>query len=160
MNKPSVPTFVIGVFSPNEAGMAATNLNMLASSGGTGAAVVISTNQSEDEVRLALQTALNQIRTKALACEYKIPPPSSGAIDLKKVNVQYSAGSGGSSTIGYVPSVAACTSAKGGWHYDVDPDTGGKPTTIVACPSTCTQFQADMAGRVDIQLGCVTVTIQ
>jgi hypothetical protein len=160
MSKPAVPTFVIGVFSPNEAAMASTNLNMLASSGGTGSAVVINTNQSEAEVRQALQTALSQIRTKALACEYKIPPPTMGAIDVKKVNVEYTAGTGGSSTIGYVPSASACTATKGGWHYDVDPDMGGKPTAIVACPSTCTQFQADMAGRVDIQLGCVTITIQ
>lgn len=155
----AVPTFVIGVFSPNEAGPASTNLNMLAGAGGTGTALVINTNQSETEVRGALQTALNQIRTKALACEYKIPPPSAGAIDFKKVNVQYTPGAGAASTIGYVPTAAACTPGKGGWHYDVDPETGGRPASIVACPSTCAQLQADMTGRVDIVLGCVTVTI-
>jgi hypothetical protein len=157
--KPPVPTFVIGVFTPNEAATAMTNLNMWAASGGTGAAIVINTSQTEADVRQALQTALNQIRTKALACEYKIPPPTTGAIDFGLVNVDYTSGAGAKSTIGNVPNAAACTAAKGGWHYDVDPKVG-KPTSIVACPSTCAQFQADMAGRVDIALGCVTIIIQ
>ncbi|MBC8133482.1 MAG: hypothetical protein H7X95_10925, partial [Deltaproteobacteria bacterium] len=157
MGAPSIPTFVIGVFSQLESTMAATNLNTLASAGGTGTAVVINTNQN---VTQELQTALAQIRTKALACAYKIPPPTTGAIDFGKVNVQFTNGAGATTTIGHANTKATCDPVRGGWFYDVDPSTGAKPTSIVACDSTCAQFQSDMAGRVDIVLGCVTIVIE
>ena len=153
---PAVPTFVIGVFTPEEAADATINLNALAKGGGTGTAVVIDTNQNVTQV---LQTALNQIRTTAVACEYKIPPATGGAIDFGKVNVQFTSGNGPPTTIGHVTGKAACDPTRGGWYYDVDPATGGKPTSIVACDSTCGQFRAATTARVDIVLGCQTIVI-
>ena len=155
---PAVPTFVIGVFSTTEATTATPNLNALATKGGTGSAVVISTNQDVTQV---LQGALNQIRTKEIACEYKVPPSSGGgAIDFGKVNVQYTSGAGKVATIGHVASATACDATRGGWYYDVDPATGARPTSIKACGATCSQVQGDSSGRVDIVLGCVTVSIE
>ena len=153
---PPTPTFVIGVFGPAEAMTATPNLDALAVGGGTGSAVVIDTSQ---DVTKALQAALNRIRTMAVACTYKIPPPSTGAIDFHKVNVQLTGGNGTTSTIGYVNGKASCDPTRGGWYYDVDPATGQTPTTIIACDATCTQFQSDAAARVDIVLGCQTIVI-
>jgi Mg-chelatase subunit ChlD len=155
---PSVATFVIGVFAPEDAVMATMNLNALAVGGGTNQAVVISTQQ---DVTQMLQTALNQIRTQAVACQYLIPPPSGGAIDFNKVNVQVTSGAGaiGPSTVGYVKTKAGCDPVRGGWYYDVDPASGGTPTSIFACDASCTAFRADLTVQVDIVLGCQTVTV-
>jgi hypothetical protein len=153
---PAIPTFVIGVFAPDEAATASANLNALAAAGGTGTAVVINTNQN---VTQALQTALDRIRTMAVACEYKIPPATTGTIDFRKVNVQLTGAGGAMTTIGYVNGRAACDPVRGGWYYDVDPATGQSPTSIIVCESTCAQFRGDAAARVDIVLGCATVII-
>jgi hypothetical protein len=153
---PAIPTFVIGVFGPDEAASATMNLNQLAAGGGTGTAVVINTNQN---VTTALQAALTQIRTMAVACQYKIPLANVGAIDFGKVNVQLTGTGGLAATVGHVTTQAACDPTKGGWYYDVDPSTGGTPTSIIACDASCTQFRAVISARVDIVLGCQTITI-
>jgi hypothetical protein len=151
---PPIPTFVIGVFGPDEAATAQPNLDALAAGGGTGSAVVIDTSQ---DVTQALQMALNRIRTTAVACTFKIPPATMGAIDFRKVNVQITGTSGAVSTVGYVGGKSSCDPTRGGWYYDVDPTTGGTPTTIIACDATCAQLGA--AARVDIVLGCQTLVI-
>jgi hypothetical protein len=48
---------------------------------------------------------------------------------------------------------------RGGWYYDVDPASGGTPTSILACDASCTAFRADLTIQVDIVLGCQTVTV-
>ena len=137
--------------------MATTNLNLLAQGGGTGEAVVINTNQN---VTQALQSALNQIRTQAVACQYSIPPASGGAIDFGKVNVQFTSGpNGAATTVRYVRSQAGCDPAAGGWYYDVDPSSTGTPTAIVACDASCAQFRASASTRVDLVLGCQTIAL-
>jgi len=153
---PAVPTFVIGVFGPDEAATARPNLDALASGGGTGMAVVIDTSQ---DVTKALQAALNRIRTTAVACTFQIPPATAGAIDYHKVNVQVTGPGGATSTVGYVNGKASCDPTRGGWYYDVDPDTGQRPSTIIACDASCAQFRNDTTVRVDIVLGCQTIII-
>ncbi len=155
---PAIPTFVIGVFSPLEEPVVRGQLDQLARGGGTGAAVLINTTQNVTQL---LQTELDKIRSKAIACEYKIPPPAAGTgLDLGKVNVNFVGGGGTSATIPYVPGGKAACDARGGWYYDVDPKADvGRPTSIIACESSCTMFQADLAGRVDIVLGCLTIVI-
>jgi hypothetical protein len=153
---PPILTFVVGIFNPAslEGSMAPANLKTLAQGGGTTDAVIIDVTQND--VTPKLQAALKQAQTKAIACSYKIPPPSHGNIDFGKVNVQFTKGSGDVTTIGHTTSKAACD--KGGWYYDVDPATG-TPTEIIACDSTCAQFQSDTTGHVDIVLGCMTITV-
>lgn len=153
---PAVPTFVIGVFGPDEAATARPNLDALAAGGGTGPAVVIDTSQ---DVTKALQAALNRIRTMAVACSFQIPQATMGAIDLHKVNVQVSGAGGASSTIGYVSGKASCDATRGGWYYDVDPATGQSPSTIIACDATCAHLRNDASARIDIVLGCQTIVI-
>lgn len=152
----SVPTFVIGVFGPDEAAEATSNLTALAAGGGTGTAVVINTNQN---VTAMLQGALNQIRTTAVACEFRVPPATMGAIDFGKVNVQFTGANGAVTTVGYVRDRAGCDPVRGGWFYDVDPATGATPRSIITCDVSCSRFRADAAARVDIVLGCQTIVI-
>jgi Tfp pilus tip-associated adhesin PilY1 len=92
-----------------------------------------------------------------LGCEYKLPAPASGTLDLTRVNVQYTAGNGQVTFFGNVPNRAACDPQQGGWYYDVDTATGGKPTSIVTCDSTCGLLTGDPAGQLDVVLGCTTI---
>jgi hypothetical protein len=147
-------TFVVGIFNPGvEATTAQTNLNVLASAGGTGTALVISV--TDNNVTQELHTALTQAQTKAIACSYQIPPSSGAGLDFNKVNVTFTSGTN-QTTIGHTTGSSACD--KGGWYYDVDPSVG-TPTKIIACPSTCTQFNADVSGNVGIVLGCATISV-
>jgi hypothetical protein len=154
---PSIKTFVIGVFAPSETS-APTNLNKIAAAGGTTKAYMVDTTQN---VAQAFFDALNAVRATKLACEYEIPPPpeDAGTLDFDRVNVEYTkSGTTTPVTIPYVPTgVAGCDATTGGWYYDADPTKGGVPTKIVMCPSTCTTFQQDTGGQIDIRLGCKTV---
>jgi len=94
------------------------------------------------------------VQGKKLDCSWKIPqPPDGQTFDKAKVNVEYT-GSGGKTEIFYVADPATC-GPQGGWYYD-DPVN---PTAIKVCPSTCTTFQADAMGKVDILFGCDTKVI-
>jgi hypothetical protein len=156
---PSVTTYVIGVFAPDEAASARTNLNAIAAAGGTGQAFVIDTNQN---VTQAFVTALNSVRSSGLACQYTLPAASAGdagQLDYFSVNVQFTSGSGQITTVGNVKDRASCSATRGGWYYDVDPSTGATPQTISTCDVTCNQLKADPVGQVDILLGCKTIFI-
>jgi hypothetical protein len=151
---PSISTFVVGVFAPDEQLDAQMNLDAIAAAGGTKKAFVINLSQN---VTTEFIAALNAIRRTALACQYKVPVAAPGeTLDYYKVNVQYTSGAGQSVTIGNVASKAACNPTKGGWYYDADPAAGGKPENISICDTSCTQLQGDPAGRVDVLLGCKT----
>ena len=148
---PPVLTFVIGVFAPGVAATTAqTNLDMLATAGGTKPAVIINTGQN---VTMLLQNELKKVQSKAIACAYKIPPPKMGTIDFKKVNVNFTTSAGATTVIG--KTTQATCDARGGWYYDNETT----PTEITACPATCQQLQTDVDGHVDILLGCQTIII-
>jgi hypothetical protein len=156
---PPVPTFVIGVFSPGMAAQTAqTNLDILAKAGQnstTATAVVIDTAQ---DVAAALQNALKSVQSKAIACDYQLP---ASGVDFKKVNVSFTSGAGSDSAIGHAPidgTDGSGCNARGGWYYDKDPATG-MPTKITACPTTCSTFQTDLNGHVNVILGCPTVDV-
>ena len=149
-------TFVVGIFNPASAEgmMAPANLKSLAQAGGTGDAVII--DVTGNTVTQQLHDALAKAQTKAIACSYQIPPSSGGTgLDFSKVNVTFTSGTN-QTTIGHTTGASACD--KGGWYYDVDP-SAGTPTKIIACPSTCTQFNADVSGNVGIVLGCATISV-
>src|SRR5262249_26646874 len=109
-----------------------------------------------------LNTALQQIRgvitmtvtmttTTMVPCQWKIPAPEDGGmLDPAKVNVHFTTG-GNKQLIGGT-SMDQCANVQGGWFYD-DPNA---PTTIIACPDTCTAVQSAMDARIDIALGCKT----
>jgi hypothetical protein len=151
---PSIKTFVIGVFTPNDAVSGTAAVNQIAASGGTGQAFVISTTSNVEQ---QFVSALNAIRGASLPCDYAIPQPDGGTPDFGKLNVQYTSGGGASTTIPYVATAAGCNPTTGGWYYDVDPAQGGVPTKILLCGASCTAIKGDAQGRIDIVLGCATV---
>lgn len=94
------------------------------------------------------------VQSKTLDCSWKIPPPPGGqTFDKAKVNVEYT-GSAGKQSIYYVADPATC-GPQGGWYYD----DAANPTLIKVCPTTCSTFQADPQGKVDILFGCDTVPV-
>jgi Mg-chelatase subunit ChlD len=152
---PSISTFVIGVFNADDVlNGAPTNLNEIAAQGGTTEAFIVDTTQ---DVTMQFLTALDTIRGAHLACEFQIPQPMAGqTLDYAQVNVQLTS-AGNTGVVYYVANVGGCDATTGGWYYDVDPKAG-TPTKIIACPTSCTAFQAATGtSSVGIALGCTTV---
>jgi hypothetical protein len=144
---PKILTFVIGV---ND-GTNLSNLNDIASSGGTGSAYVVNAGSNAETQFVA---ALNAIRGTVLGCTYQIPLPASGSANFSEVNIVYTPGGGGMPmTIPQVPSMAMCPSSGNAWYYD----NPSAPTEIILCSSTCGTIEADTTGSVGITLGCQTV---
>ena len=146
---PKILTFVIGV------GSSLSNLNAIASSGGTTQAFLADTSSST--MQSDLVQALNQIRGAALGCSYQIPDPGdAGVIDFTQVNVQYTPGSGGpAQAIPQAPDQASCPPNADAWYYD----NATAPTKILLCPYTCNRITPDSSGQVDILTGCKTQVI-
>jgi hypothetical protein len=151
---PKVKTFVIGVFTDADKATATANLDAIAAGGGTSKALIVTTGGN---VAADFQKALDTIRGSTLPCEYAIPPSEAGQQDFDKVNVQHTDGAGKQELLGYKPNAAACGTGPG-WYYDVDPATGGTPTKIILCGSTCDAVKVESgAAKIDILLGCKTL---
>jgi hypothetical protein len=152
-SSPSISTFVIGVFSPEDlADGAEDNLHRIATAGGSDRAFIVETDRDVEQDFLK---ALDEIRGTRLPCEFQIPKGNGNSPAFDQVNVVHSAG-GEQTTLYYWPSAAACDPDTGGWYYDVDPQAGS-PTKIIACPASCALFQSSTDARVSIRLGCATV---
>jgi hypothetical protein len=149
---PSISTYVIGVFSSVDQMKARPVLDGLATAGGTGMPFVLTPT---DDLTQKFQEALEQIRGRALACEFDIPPPRTGTIDYKKVNVSFQTAAGTEEVL-YAGTEARCDPMKGGWYYDVDPATGAKPSRVIVCPATCQRFKAEPTASVQLRFGCGT----
>lgn len=146
---PSIRTYVIGVLGNKES---PSNLNAISMAGNGANAFIVNTSADVTKDFLA---ALTSIRGTALACEYELPP-SVGA-DYFKVNVKVT-NSSGTTTIPFVGTAAKCDATTGGWYYDTDPAVTA-PKRILMCPATCTKFKATTGGKIDIEVGCKTVTV-
>jgi hypothetical protein len=152
---PDVKTFVVGVFAQTEQGTAKPNLDAIAKGGGTNSALIVSTGGN---VTADFQQAMDQIRGAALPCDYKVPSPQSGTPDYGRVNVKFTKADGTASVFPQVKGGAGACDAGGGWYYDVDPATGGTPTKITLCPSSCEAVKNSGTGsKVDVLLGCQTI---
>lgn len=152
---PSIDTFVIGVFGPDDvAQRAPSNLDTIALNGGTKSAYIVDTTK---DVTAQFLAALDAIRGGKLDCAFQIPQPTNGqTLDYTKVNVRVKTGARASDLF-YVGTAAGCDAASGGWYYDADPAQGATPSMIVACPASCTAFQAAADASVEIALGCQTI---
>jgi hypothetical protein len=152
---PAISVFAVGVFSQKDITLGSTGVvTEVAAAAGTNA-FVIAANR---DLTRQLQVAFDQIRRLAVPCEYMIPQPQQNLLDYGKVNVHVRSGTR-DEDIPYVASVGRCEAARGGWYYDVDPATGGKPTRVVLCPSACTGLQDDPRSKVDLRFGCRSSTI-
>lgn len=154
---PSIKTFVIGVLSPQDNNPnAAKTLNEIAAAGGTNSATIIGTSATTQADFIA---ALQKVRGESLPCEFTLPVPKAGTPDYNKVNVLYTDPATKTQTlIKYVGSKANCDAAEGGWYYDVDPQTGAKPSKVVLCATSCATVQKGLGGAVDVVQGCATQT--
>ncbi len=149
---PSIETYVIGVFAPDEM-TGRTNADAIASSGGTSTAFIV---DPAGNVSQQFLDALDAIRGGTLGCEFQIPdPPAGGMLDFQKVNVRFTE-AGNEATVLNVADESQCDPASGGWYYDVSP-SNGTPTSIIACPASCDDFTSSVNGQVDIALGCQTI---
>ncbi len=152
---PSIETFVIGVFGPDDVTAGAPgNLDKIATAGGNMKAFIVDTTK---DVTAQFLAALDAIRGGKLDCAFQIPQPAAGetlAYGEVNVRVKTAATSG---NLYYVASADLCDPTTGGWYYDNDPATGATPTQIIACPTSCTAFQAAKDASVEIALGCQTV---
>jgi Mg-chelatase subunit ChlD len=139
----TIPTYVIGV------GDALTNLDQIASSGGTKNALIVSTTDPS-KIQADFTKAINQIKASALTCDYKIPAaPAGETFDRSKVNVQHTPTGGAPDTFTYNQ---ACTGGTG-WKYD----DANNPTRILLCDASCDGVKST-DGKVDILFGCATQT--
>lgn len=146
---PSLPTYVVGVVSAKDSQETAA-LNQLAAAGGTGQAFVLDGSM---DVAKGLHEALAKIRSATLACDFALPTPKMGALDVARVNVAVKT-SQGVRDLAYVGSADRCSDAKGGWHYDADPAKGGQPKRVVLCAASCTAARQDAESSVDVAFGC------
>jgi hypothetical protein len=148
---PSISTYVVGVFGPDETEARAT-LDAWAAAGGTSSAFVVDPQQ---DVSAQFLEALEAIRGSALSCEYQVPPsPNGSTLDFNAVNVALVVDQQ-SLDFRYVAEPSRCSLTTLGWYYDVDPQNG-TPTKISVCEQACQMLQATTNGRVEVRLGCVT----
>jgi hypothetical protein len=137
---PPIRTYVLGV-GPN-----LSNLNTIAQSGGTGQAYLV-----ESAGEGTLLTALETIRTSALACEYILPPTAPW---LDNVRVSTTLGSGGPPTsVDQVAGAPACAGGPG-WFFDTPPGSAQPPTKILLCPASCDPLVKSTGNRLDVAIGC------
>jgi hypothetical protein len=149
---PTVPTFVIGVFGPDDTD-SLTNLNKIASAGGTGKATIV---DPSGDVTKEFLDALDQIRGSALlSCDFKLPAAEPGhSLDFNYVNLEVTDKAGAQTELHRVADQAGCAASPGtGWYYDVDPDVQA-PSKIVVCPDVCASFQKATGTTVDLKIGC------
>lgn len=146
---PAVPTYAIGVLQAGDASLGPA-LEQIAMAGGTGTPFAVTTSADFGDKFLG---ALNDIRGKALPCDFDIPKPTAGTIDYGKVNVRTVVQSV-PIDLRYVQNAAGCD-AKGGWYYDADPN-GGQPKRVRLCEATCAPLKADATARVELRFGCRT----
>jgi hypothetical protein len=151
---PRIKTFAIGVFTPDAIASGTSALNQVATAGGTTKAFIIN---STANVEQQFTAALTAIRGASLPCQYEVPLPESGTPDFGLVNVEYTSGAGVASAVPYVETAARCGTS-GGWYYDIDPSQGAAPSAIFVCPTTCSTLTTDAKGRIDVVIGCSTLT--
>ena len=140
--EPQVPVYVVGIDG-------IYSLDQIARQGGTHAAFNVASGGTAEKL---VQT-LSNIGSSELNCEYNLPePPSMMALDLERVRMVYTPGSGEAQEVPYSPNgYASCANSEhGGWYY-AGRDEFGNPNKIVVCPCTCASFRA---GKVEVVVDC------
>jgi hypothetical protein len=137
-----IRTYVLGV-GPN-----LTDLNKIATAGGTDQASFIDTGQ---DVTAQLTAKFDAIRTAvAMDCTYTVPTPPAGQTLNGYVNVNYTSGSNAPVVIPF-DDTGMCAQ---GWQYNA------AKTEIILCGSTCDQIKADPNASIQMSFGCqATVTV-
>jgi hypothetical protein len=130
---PSIRTFALYV-----AAAASDVMTQIASGGGTNQAYDATNTQN-------FINALKAIQGTAIPCDFDMPVPDAGLVDLKQVTLDT-----GGTPINKVDDASLC-GANGGWYFD----NNTAPTKITLCPVTCTTLKADPSAKVNVSLGCL-----
>lgn len=140
----AIKTYVLGV------GQALTNLNQIASAGGTKQAYLV----EGGDVSASILSALNAIRGDAtIPCQLKIPPaPSGGTLDFGVVNLGVCDANGAVQGTFNVSGPDQCANGAG-WYYD-DPSN---PQRIQLCKASCDTVSVPGA-QLFYSVGCATRT--
>lgn len=146
-----IPTFVIGIFAPEEVMAANTVLRQLALAGGTEHATVL---DAREDLATRLRETLAQVRGLALSCELAVPmPPPGRQFDWARTGLRYVVG-GRSTELVQVANPLACDPVRGGWYFDPDPGKGGVPSKAILCDASCRTINQDPTGTTDLVLAC------
>jgi hypothetical protein len=141
-----VRTYAIGLTGSQQ-----RDINQIARAGGTERGIFVSDGANTER---DLLDALGAIRGQVLDCDFPVPAPKPGMdVDLSFINVNFTPSGGTPATLAQVANESACGDQPA-WYYD-DPST---PSRIVLCPTACTTVTADGMAKLDILLGCATVT--
>jgi hypothetical protein len=138
--------------TPAEGGHESCNVSSTGSQG-----LVETLNAIRDTVTVTetVTVVTTVIEKQKLDCQWLIPdPPNQETLDPTRVNVTLALAGAEPEFIASVPSEADCSLTGGvGWYYD-DPMA---PTTIYACPTSCSQIQDGVDPVVNVLLGCETI---
>ncbi len=130
-------TFVIGIGAEQSA------LEEIAVAGGTAPALIIGSGSVAD----AFLAKLEEIRG-SVQCQFQIPVPAQGTPNYDEVNVDFTPDGGSLESIPRVSSEADC-GTESGYYYD----NPTNPQTIILCPQSCTNIEAN-PGKLSVALGC------
>ena len=101
-----------------------------------------------------LAAALQAISGRALTCEFDVPQAAGGArVDYRRLNVRITRSDGSVVEVLQDPN-RDCTAGAQGWQY------AQGNTKIVLCGSICDEIKADAKAKVEIVLGCQTMSIR
>jgi hypothetical protein len=147
-----IQTFVIGVFSPDEELDARRNFAEIAAAGGTGEALVITT---EEPVTERLIAVLDELRRSVRTCVYAIP--HAGVVPDPRALEVVLVGPGGR----VVPlerrdGPTDCDAASGGFYFEQDIEEGARPGYVEICPESCALL-GEAGFRVEMRAGCTDV---
>lgn len=142
--------------TPGDVGGESCNVSSTGSQG-----LIETLNSIRDTVTVTetVTEVMTVIETQKLDCQWLIPEPpeEEGMLNPDRVNVTLSLDGAEPDFIPGVASEAACVEAGGlGWYYD-DP---AAPTTIHACPESCSQIQNGTNPAVQVLLGCARVVVE
>jgi hypothetical protein len=144
-----VVTFAVGLLDEAGEGLNGNFMNQIAEAGGTEAAFFIEDGPtSADDLLLVL----NEIRGRALPCDFPMPEATRSGEDIDPglVNVTYTAGDGTETRFTKVLGGAANCHESVSWYYD-DEDA---PSRITLCPAACEVVGSDPDASFEILVGC------
>lgn len=142
-----VPTYVVGVFAPDEGPASVSSLNRIAAAGGTDRAALVPT-----DVRVIdqLSRALASVRDEARECAFAVPSPG-GLPDPDTLTVRILA-NGAATDLPRRATAADCDD-DGGFHFAEELAAGERSGLVELCPTSCAQAQA-LGAEVEMEVVC------
>jgi len=146
---PAVETYVVGVFSPDDAN-AMQNLETIATAGGSDTPLIVDPAR---DVNAQFRAALEAIRIGARSCRFALPDaPGGRTLDLGTVELKLRS-FGGEQTLTKVGGEDGCGAAALGWFFTTSAGSTA-PAPIQLCASSCDALQAADHGEIALQIGC------